>query len=76
MGSVSEYRALQKKQVSEEFVNMINPFTDSASLEEAEQLAGFSIALPEKIENSTSLHTGSMFINCRKRVHPCGSPGY
>ena len=60
MGSVSEYRALQKKQISEEFVNMINPFTDSASLEEAERLAGFSIALPEKIEDSTTRMYRSM----------------
>lgn len=53
-GGVSEYSALQKKQVSDEFVNMINPFTDSDSLEEAEQLAGFSIVLPEKIEESNT----------------------
>ena len=54
MGSVSEYKALQEKQVNEELVDMINPFTDSASLEEAEQLAGFSIVLPDKIEGSST----------------------
>lgn len=47
-------RLQEKKQVSEEFVNMINPFTDSDSLEEAEKLAGFSIVIPEKIQGSSN----------------------
>lgn len=47
-------RLQEKKPVSEEFVNMINPFTDSDSLEEAEKLAGFSIVIPEKIQGSSN----------------------
>ena len=39
---------------------MINPFTDSDSLEEAEQLAGFSAILPEKIEDSNTRIDRSM----------------
>lgn len=53
MGSAAVSGKIQeKKQVSEEFVNMINPFTDSDSLKEAEKLAGFSIVIPEQIQGS------------------------
>ena len=55
LGSAAVSGRLQdKKQVSEEFVNMINPFTDSDSLEEAEKLAGFSVVIPEKIQGSSN----------------------
>ena len=55
IGSTAVSGKLQeKKQVSEEFVNMINPFTASDSLKEAEKLAGFSIAIPEKIQGSSN----------------------
>lgn len=55
LGSAAASGKLQeKKQVSEEFVNMINPFTDSDSLKEAEKLAGFSIVIPEQIQGSSN----------------------
>ena len=36
-------------QPSEDFVGMPNPFTDNATLEEAEKYAGFSIQVPDQI---------------------------
>ena len=39
---------------SEAFAQMMNPFTDSDSLEEAERLVGFSIVIPEKIDGSSN----------------------
>lgn len=36
-------------QRSEDFVGMPNPFTDNATLEEAEEYAGFSIQVPDQI---------------------------
>ena len=39
----------ETEQIPEESVGMPNPFTDNATLEEAEKNAGFSIQVPDKI---------------------------
>ena len=45
-GSTGETVTVQR---SEDFVGMPNPFTDNATLEEAEKYAGFSIQVPDQI---------------------------